>query len=107
MYNVRNLVKNYMSRLEILHFISWITKSDSNITYYESLILKDRFPKGSEIMYNPNTQSFACRIDYDLYDFCGIVGNTGDWIPWETYKETNPSEAAKIIHSYIKVTIEN
>lgn len=64
--------------------------------YYFSLILKDRFPRGS-IFYNVTNGHFIFFYDGNYYDWTGIVATDEYLVSWDDFDEYDSLQKKRIV----------
>ncbi|MCM1500759.1 MAG: hypothetical protein NC124_20060 [Clostridium sp.] len=85
---------------EVLDFIHRRFQIDCNWLngncYYFSLILKDRFPKGS-IFYNVASGHFVFFYGGNYYDWTGSVSTDEYMVTWDDFDEYDPMQKERIV----------
>lgn len=66
--------------------------------YYFALILADRFPKG-KIVYDVIDGHFACEIGGLMYDWSGVVKESGlhKWVEWDKFIEYDSLQFERVV----------
>lgn len=63
--------------------------------YWFAHILETRFSHSS-IVYDEVENHFGCKIDDKVYDISGDVTNQYQWVDWQQYNFTEPSNAMRV-----------
>lgn len=86
----------------VLKFIKEFSSVKDGFTtgrcYWFAYILKERF--GASIYYDAVKNHFVAKINGNYYDASGMV--TGDFIPWDTYKDIDPVHFARLVRNCIE-----
>ena len=89
---------------EILDFIQRRFSKDckwlAGNCYYFSLILKDRFPKGT-IYYDVIRGHFVFKYEDKYYDWTGVVKSNSHLVEWDKFDEYDSLQKQVIIRDCI------